>query len=85
MVLFQSSCIMLHQRKCVALDNPVTIIYGQHDSVEAAKTEDDVTVENDTEDEEFLDDFDPSSDEEIEETADERVPMPQVEIGSSVS
>ena len=55
----------LCQRKFVVLDNLVTIIYGQQDSVEAAKTVDDVTVENEAADEEFVDEFDPSSEREL--------------------
>ena len=44
----------MYQRNCVALDNPVTIINGKRDSVEAAKTADDETVKNETEDEKFV-------------------------------
>ena len=45
----------------------------------------DERVENERADEEFVDEFDPSSDEEIEETADESVLMLQREIASSAN
>ena len=67
----------MYQRECVTLDNPVTITSAQHAAVKSPETVDDQTAEDDTADEELVDEFDPSSDEEIEETTDESAPLLQ--------
>ena len=79
----------LYQRECVALDNPVTITSAQHAGAKATETVDAPTAEDDTADEELVDEFDPSSDEEIEETTYESAPVLQGtlegEIGSAAN
>lgn len=67
----------LHQTECVALDNPVTITSAQHAGAKATETVDTPTAEDDTTDEELVDEFDPSSDEDIEETTYESAPVLQ--------
>ena len=67
----------MYQRECVALDNPVTITSAQHAGSKATKTLDDQAAEDDTADVELVDEFDPSGDEEIEETTDETAPILQ--------
>ena len=79
----------MYQRECVALDNPVTITSAQHAGAKATETVDDQIAEDDTADEELVDEFDPSSDEEIEETTDESALVLQGtlqgEIGSAAN
>ena len=79
----------MYQRACVTLDNPVTITSVHNACSKATKPVDDQTAEDNTEDEELVDEFDSSSDEEIEETTDESVPVlqrtPQGEIGSAAN
>ena len=79
----------MYQRACVALDNPVTITSVHNACSKATKTVDDQTAEDNTADEELVDEFDPSSDEEIEETTDESVQVLQRtlqgEIGSAAN
>ena len=79
----------MYQWECVALDNPVTITSAQHAGAKATETVDDQIAEDDTADEELVDEFDPSSDEEIEETTDESALVLQGtlqgEIGSAAN
>ena len=79
----------MYQRECVALDNPITITSAQHAGAKATETVDDQIAEDDTADEELVNEFDPSSDEEIEETTDESALVLQGtlqgEIGSAAN
>ena len=79
----------MYQRTCVALGNPVTITSAPNACSKATKTVDDQTAEDNTADEKLVDEFDSSSDEEIEETTIESVPVLQRtlqgEIGSAAN
>ncbi|PFX11572.1 hypothetical protein AWC38_SpisGene24642 [Stylophora pistillata] len=77
--------LTLLERECVALDNPVTITSAQHAGAKAIETVDAPTAEDDTADEKLVDEFDPSSDEAIEETTYESAPVLQGGIGSAAN